>query len=47
MMTLKDYLAGISYKSPIPSEELERLRVSSVTNDSRQVREGKIGRAHV
>ncbi len=42
MMTLKDYLAGISYKSPIPSEELERLRVSSVTNDSRQVREGSV-----
>ena len=42
MMTLKEYLTGISYQTPIPPEELEQLRASSVTNDSRQVREGSI-----
>lgn len=42
MMTLKEYLTGISYQTPIPPEELERLRAASVTNDSRQVREGSI-----
>ena len=45
-MVLKDYLAGVRYKTAMAEEELERLPVTSVTNDSRQVRKGsEIGRA--
>ena len=41
-MVLKDYLAGVRYKTAMAEEELERLPVTSVTNDSRQVRKGSI-----
>lgn len=41
-MTLKDYLAGLSYETPIPAEELANIPAASVTNDSRQVGEGSI-----
>ena len=41
-MVLKDYLAGVRYKTAMAEEELERLPVTSVTNDSRQVRKGSV-----
>lgn len=41
-MTLRDYLEGITYTTSMTPQELERITAGSVTNDSRQVREGSI-----
>ena len=41
-MTLLDYLDGISYTASISREEMGETAAVSVTNDSRQVREGSI-----
>lgn len=41
-MTLRDYLNGIPCTTSLPPEELGRIPAASVTNDSRQVREGSI-----
>lgn len=41
-MTLKEYLEGIPCETPIPPETLGEIPANSVTNDSRQVREGSI-----
>lgn len=41
-MTLKEYLEGIPCTTSIPPGEMEQISVTSVTNDSRQVREGSI-----
>lgn len=39
-MTLQDYLEGIRYRSHL--ERPDRIQISTVTNDSRQVREGAL-----
>lgn len=41
-MTLKEYLEGIPCTVSIPPDEMEKIPVTSVTNDSRQVREGSV-----
>jgi UDP-N-acetylmuramoyl-L-alanyl-D-glutamate--2,6-diaminopimelate ligase len=41
-MTLKEYLEGIQYSTGLSEAQLEAAQVSSVTNDSRQVRNGSI-----
>ena len=41
-MTLKEYLEGIRYSTGLSEAQLEAAQVSSVTNDSRQVRKGSI-----
>ena len=41
-MTLKDYLDSVPCTPRIPAEELATIPATSVTNDSRQVREGSI-----
>ena len=41
-MTLREYLEGIPYTSSIPPDEMEKISVTTVTNDSRQVREGSV-----